>query len=307
MIILVKKHHQKNWGLVEQEMIPDANGNMQSSKQCRERWFNVIKPIIENHLPIDEDRELTLFLLYSKEEYKNKWSKIAKHLGKTTDYCVKNHYYSVIKKELRHLWKMKKHNFPNPYLFKIKELNIELIDRLLTEYDIGIDKLENHNIALLICIERGYSTLFPAKKEFPISESIIAEDTNSVEGIPSHLDDHIAESLNVKSIEINPVQLIDIWNNFNESNSEIKPNSFRIKHPKIPKPSLLDPSKFSDDYDKLLFIPSPISIFPMNPELIQFPFNDSNFLPSFWQGNSNNNFSNDLEILINTFNSCQHS
>ena len=136
-------------------MPPDSNGKKKSAKQCRERWFNVIKPIIENHLTIDEERELILFLLCSDEEYKNKWVKIANKIGKTSENGVKNHYYTVLRKELRRLYKMRKPNFPNPQKYMTNELKIDLIDSLLKEYNIGIEKLHNSNLKFLIGKKRN--------------------------------------------------------------------------------------------------------------------------------------------------------
>ena len=66
-----------------------------SGKQCRERWFNNLNPIVKKgNWTIEEDD--LIFKLYM--QYGSSWSKIAKHLNGRTENSIKNRFYSTIRK-----------------------------------------------------------------------------------------------------------------------------------------------------------------------------------------------------------------
>lgn len=66
-----------------------------SGKQCRERWFNNLNPMVKKgNWSIEEDD--MIFKLYM--QYGSSWSKIAKHLKGRTENSIKNRFYSTIRK-----------------------------------------------------------------------------------------------------------------------------------------------------------------------------------------------------------------
>lgn len=66
-----------------------------SGKQCRERWFNNLNPMVKKgNWTIEEDD--LIFKLYM--QYGSSWSKIAKHLKGRTENSIKNRFYSTIRK-----------------------------------------------------------------------------------------------------------------------------------------------------------------------------------------------------------------
>lgn len=66
-----------------------------SGKQCRERWFNNLNPMVKKgNWTIEEDD--LIFRLYM--QYGSSWSKIAKHLKGRTENSIKNRFYSTIRK-----------------------------------------------------------------------------------------------------------------------------------------------------------------------------------------------------------------
>ena len=66
-----------------------------SGKQCRERWFNNLNPVVKKgNWTIEEDD--LIFKLYM--QYGSSWSKIAKHLKGRTENSIKNRFYSTIRK-----------------------------------------------------------------------------------------------------------------------------------------------------------------------------------------------------------------
>jgi hypothetical protein len=65
------------------------------SKQCRERWYNVLNPFIrKGNWTKSEDK--LLFDLY--ERYGTKWSKISKFFKGRTENSLKNRFYSTLRK-----------------------------------------------------------------------------------------------------------------------------------------------------------------------------------------------------------------
>ena len=66
-----------------------------SGKQCRERWFNNLNPVVKKgNWSIEEDD--LIFKLYM--QFGSSWSKIAKHLKGRTENSIKNRFYSTIRK-----------------------------------------------------------------------------------------------------------------------------------------------------------------------------------------------------------------
>ena len=83
---LVSKYGTGNWTLISNEM-----GQNRSGKQCRERWYNQLKPNVKKNNWTDEEENI----LFTKHmQFGNKWSDIASFLPGRTLNDIKNHFYS---------------------------------------------------------------------------------------------------------------------------------------------------------------------------------------------------------------------
>lgn len=100
------KQNKINWTEIAEKMkIFKSEGMIltyRTGKQCRERWFNHLeKEINKKNWTAEEEK-----ILFEKaKEFGNKWSEIAKYLNNRTDNCIKNHYYSSLRKKIRRLLK----------------------------------------------------------------------------------------------------------------------------------------------------------------------------------------------------------
>jgi hypothetical protein len=65
------------------------------SKQCRERWTNVVDPKL-NYAPWSEEEEQILVL--AQQELGNKWSQIEKRLPGRSANSIKNYWYSALRR-----------------------------------------------------------------------------------------------------------------------------------------------------------------------------------------------------------------
>eukprot|EP01017_Pseudomicrothorax_dubius_P006398 TRINITY_DN11817_c0_g1_i1.p1 TRINITY_DN11817_c0_g1~~TRINITY_DN11817_c0_g1_i1.p1 ORF type:complete len:556 (-),score=120.23 TRINITY_DN11817_c0_g1_i1:140-1807(-) len=85
----VRKEGPRKWSLCS-KLIPGRSG-----KQCRERWLNNLNPVIKRGNWTEPEDEL-LFKLFMK--HGSSWSKIAKHFDGRTENCIKNRFYSTMRK-----------------------------------------------------------------------------------------------------------------------------------------------------------------------------------------------------------------
>lgn len=69
-----------------------------TGKQCRERWHNKLNPDI-NGDEWDPAEEQLLF--HYHDLHGNKWARIAQYLPRRSDNCIKNHFYSTLRKAFR--------------------------------------------------------------------------------------------------------------------------------------------------------------------------------------------------------------
>ena len=95
---LVTKHKAKNWKRICAEMkerFPDLPIN---GKKCRERWITSIKHGI-NRLPLSDAEDIMLVIHH--HTYRNRWSMISKKMPARNSSCLKNNFYSLLKKVVR--------------------------------------------------------------------------------------------------------------------------------------------------------------------------------------------------------------
>lgn len=64
------------------------------------RWHNQLNPGIKSEEWTDEE-EKKLFSMHDK--FGNRWAEIARELQGRTDNCIKNHFYSTLRKAVRRL------------------------------------------------------------------------------------------------------------------------------------------------------------------------------------------------------------
>jgi hypothetical protein len=85
----VEKNGADSWAACADEIIG------RSSKQCRERWYNILNPDIKKgNWTAEEDR--IIFQMY--HEIGSQWTKIAKCLPGRTENSIKNRFYSNLRK-----------------------------------------------------------------------------------------------------------------------------------------------------------------------------------------------------------------
>lgn len=82
----------KTWSIIASQL-PSRTG-----KQCRERWLNQLKPGIKRE-PWSAEEERTLYEAHAR--LGNRWVAIAELLPGRTDNCIKNHYNSMLRKQMR--------------------------------------------------------------------------------------------------------------------------------------------------------------------------------------------------------------
>jgi hypothetical protein len=66
-----------------------------SSKQCRERWYNILNPSIKKGSWTAEEDKI-IFSMY--HEIGTQWTKIAEYLPGRTENSIKNRFYSNLRK-----------------------------------------------------------------------------------------------------------------------------------------------------------------------------------------------------------------
>jgi hypothetical protein len=94
-----------------------------SGKQCRERWFNTLNPVvIKGSWTAKED--FLIFELFSK--YGSRWSQITSHLKGRSENSIKNRFYSTLRRICAENKKMASNiddcNKMNFYLSNLEEL-----------------------------------------------------------------------------------------------------------------------------------------------------------------------------------------
>lgn len=95
---MVKEFGPKKWALISRVLNEKYSKPNKTGKQCRERWNNNLNPKISKSSWTAHEEKI----LFEKHKiYGNKWSEICKFLKGRTDNSTKNHFYSIIRKNLR--------------------------------------------------------------------------------------------------------------------------------------------------------------------------------------------------------------
>ena len=115
---LVRLHGAKKWAIISKSFKDQHQIHSKTGKQCRERWNNNLSPAITKDSWTPNEEKI-LFDMH--KTLGNKWSELAKFLKGRTDNSTKNHFYSIVRKNLR------RHNKHKPDKEKIEGNIKELI------------------------------------------------------------------------------------------------------------------------------------------------------------------------------------
>ena len=203
---LVSKYGTGNWTLISNEM-----GQNRSGKQCRERWYNQLKPNVKKNNWTDEEENI----LFTKHmQFGNKWSDIASFLPGRTLNDIKNHFYSKLRKFIRKI--LKQINDEN--LFKINGIDGckytgEKIYKMIKKHEITYKNLTKDTIfELIIATEKN------PKGKFIFCNDFSNNDFNSYNYI-NNINNNIFDNNNINRDGNNNNQIS--FNNYLEISQEI--------------------------------------------------------------------------------------
>lgn len=90
LVELVKEHGVRKWSYIAGQL-QDRIG-----KQCRERWFNHLRPDIKSSEWTEEEETR---LVNAHKKYGNKWAAIARMMNGRTENSVKNHWNATLRRK----------------------------------------------------------------------------------------------------------------------------------------------------------------------------------------------------------------
>ena len=206
---LVNKYGTSNWTLISNEM-----GQNRSGKQCRERWYNQLKPNVKKNNWTDEEENI----LFTKHmQLGNKWSDIASYLPGRTLNDIKNHFYSKLRKFIRKI--LKQINDEN--LFKINGIDGykytgEKIYKMIKKHEITYKNLTKDTIfELIIATEKN------PKGKFIFCNDYSNNFSYNINNNPFD-NNNIKEEIRINKDENYNNQIFFNNNNFFSINQEIK-------------------------------------------------------------------------------------
>ena len=134
-----------------------------TGKQCRERiifalifrWHNHLDPNVNKKYWDDNEEAI---LLIKHLEFGNKWSEFVKFLPGRSDNCIKNHFYSKLRKFIRKILKQlnKEINCFKIYNIDTNLYNSDKIYRLIKKYKLPYNSLNKDTVLdLILKNERG--------------------------------------------------------------------------------------------------------------------------------------------------------
>lgn len=153
---LVNQNGLNNWTKIANEFNKNNIGNaLRSGKQCRERWYNHLEQNINKMLWTEEEEDI---LFTESKANGNKWSEISKRLHNRSDNCVKNHYYSSLRKKIRNLLKVLKLSNTGYRNININKFTGDDIYRMIKKEKIHfLDLNENLLLDLIILKENSFN------------------------------------------------------------------------------------------------------------------------------------------------------
>lgn len=129
LIDLVEKNGAENWSFISSFF------NDKIGKQCRERWFNHLNPLVKKADWIKEE-DWILFIM--QKRIGNKWAKLTSYLPGRTDNTIKNYWNSTMRKRLVEI----NNEYEEMILNKTSEEAVVVEDNILKE---SMKMLSNEN------------------------------------------------------------------------------------------------------------------------------------------------------------------